>query len=52
MLSEKYEITDDVANAMDSENKELVKLRKELRVSGAADVVSAGGPSGQMEDEA
>jgi len=51
-LSEKYEITNDVANAMDSGNKELGKFRKELGVSGAADVVRAGGPSGQMEDEA
>ena len=52
MLSEKYEITDDVANAMDSGNKELRKLREELGVSGVADVVRAGGPSGQKEDEA
>ena len=52
VLSEKYEITDDVANAMDSGNKELGKLRKELGLSGVADVVRAGGPSGQMEDEA
>jgi len=32
--------------------KELAKLRKELRVSGLADVVKAGRPSGQLEDEA
>jgi len=52
VLSEKCEVTDDVANAMDSENKELAKLRKELRVSGVADMVNAGRPSGQLEDEA
>jgi len=48
----KFEVMNDMANAMDSENKDLAKLRKELRVSGAADMVNAGRPSGQLEDEA